>query len=60
MQASQSYIVRVCLKKKYTEHVYVILNMVTVLGRVTIAMVKHHDQKQLGEERVYLTYTFTS
>ena len=27
-----------------------------VLVRVTIAAVKYHDQKQLGEERVYLAY----
>jgi hypothetical protein len=24
---------------------------------VTIAMIKYHDQKQVGEERVYLAYT---
>jgi hypothetical protein len=30
-----------------------------VLVRVTIAMMKHHDQKQLGEEKVYLAYTST-
>ena len=26
---------------------------------VTIAVMKHHDEKQLGEERVNLTYTST-
>ena len=26
----------------------------------TISVMKHHDQKQLGEERVYLTYSSTS
>ena len=25
--------------------------------RVSIAVMKHHDQKQVGEERVYLAYT---
>lgn len=29
-----------------------------VLIRVTIAVLKHHDQKQPGEKRVYLTYMF--
>ena len=29
-----------------------------VLGRVTIAAMKHHDQKQLGEERVYFILQF--
>lgn len=29
------------------------------LTYVTIAVMKHHDQKQSGEERVYLTYTPT-
>ena len=28
-----------------------------VLVRVTIAMMKHHDQKQDGEESIYLAYT---
>jgi hypothetical protein len=32
----------------------------TVLIRVASAMIKHHDQKQLGEERVYLAYTSTA
>ena len=27
---------------------------------VTVAMMRHHDQKQAGEESVYLTYTSTS
>jgi hypothetical protein len=31
-----------------------------VLGRVTIAAMKHHDQKQLGEERVcFVLFCFT-
>jgi hypothetical protein len=25
-----------------------------------IAVMKHHDHKQVGEERVYLAYTFTA
>jgi hypothetical protein len=29
-----------------------------VLVRVTIAVMKHCDQKQLGEERVYFTLEF--
>jgi hypothetical protein len=28
--------------------------------RVTTAVIKHHDQKHLGKERVYLAYTSTS
>lgn len=32
---------------------------VVVLVRVSIAMMKHHDQKQIGEEMVYLAYTST-
>ena len=28
--------------------------------RVTIAVMKHHDQKQAGEERVFLVYTSTA
>ena len=36
------------------------LVMVLVLVRVTIAMMKHHDQNQLGQERGYLAYTLTS
>jgi len=28
-----------------------------ILLRVTIALISHHDQKQIGEERVYLPYT---
>jgi len=29
------------------------------MGRVSLAARKHHDQKQVGEERVYLDYTST-
>ena len=28
-----------------------------VLAKVTVAVVTHYDQKQLGEERVYLTHS---
>jgi hypothetical protein len=28
--------------------------------RVTVVVMKHHDQKQLREERVYLAYTSTA
>jgi hypothetical protein len=28
--------------------------------RVTIAVMKHYDQKQAGEERVFLVYTSTA
>ena len=31
-----------------------------VVFRVAVAEKKHHDQKQLGEERAYLAYTSTS
>lgn len=30
-----------------------------VTARVSVALMKRHDQKQVGEERVYLTYTST-
>jgi hypothetical protein len=30
---------------------------ISILGLLLPAMMKHHDQKQLGEERVYLTHT---
>jgi len=30
-----------------------------VFVSVTIAVVKHNDQKQVGEERVYFAYDFT-
>lgn len=29
-----------------------------ILGRVSTAVVKHHDQKPLGEERVYFSLEF--
>ena len=32
----------------------------SVLDGVTIALMKHHDQKQVGKERVCLAYTSTS
>ena len=32
----------------------------SVLVRVSIAAAKHHDQKQVGEERVYWVHAFTS
>lgn len=31
-----------------------------VLVRVSMAAMKHHDQTQLGEERVYLAYSSAS
>ena len=31
----------------------------SVLVRVTIAVIKHHDQKQLGEQSVYIAYIST-
>lgn len=30
-----------------------------VLVRVTVAVIKHHNQKQLGEEKVYSTHSST-
>jgi hypothetical protein len=30
------------------------------LIRITIAVLMHHDQKQVGEERVVVAYTFSS
>lgn len=30
------------------------------LVRVSTAAMRHHDQKQLGEQRVYLAYIFLS
>lgn len=32
-------------------------NVVSVLVGVPIAVMKHHDPKQLGEEMVYLAYS---
>jgi hypothetical protein len=32
----------------------------SVLVRVPIAVIKHHDQKQVGEEKVYSAYAFIS
>lgn len=29
----------------------------SVLVKVTVAVMKHHDQKQVGEDRVHLAYT---
>lgn len=34
--------------------------MTPVIVKVTIALIKHHQQKQLVEERIYLAYAFTS
>jgi hypothetical protein len=39
---------------------YFCIFFVSTCLRLTIATVKHHDQKQVGEERVYLAYTSTS
>lgn len=33
------------------------VNEITVLVKASIAVMKHHDQKQLGEERAYFTYS---
>ena len=35
-------------------------HVVSVLVRVIIAAMKHHDQSKFGEERVYLAYTSIS
>jgi hypothetical protein len=32
----------------------------SALSKLTIAVMKHHNQKQLEEQRVYLAYTSTS
>ena len=32
----------------------------SALSKLTIAVMKHHNQKQVGEERAYLAYTSTS
>ena len=32
---------------------------IIVLVRITVAVLEHHDEKQIGEERVYLGYTST-
>lgn len=37
----------------------VMIVLLCVLVTVTIAVLKHHDQKQVGKERVYLIYTST-
>ena len=31
-----------------------------VLGNIPITVIKHHEQKQFGEERVYLAYRLSS
>ena len=36
------------------------IGQVAVLVWVTVAVMKHHNQKQDGKERVYLAYTSTS
>ena len=36
------------------------MKYLTILVKVTLAVTKHHGQKQLREERVYLAYTSTS
>jgi hypothetical protein len=37
-----------------------LVRLLTILVRVIVAMMKNHDQKEIGEERVYLAYTSTS
>lgn len=38
--------------------VFLLFSLVdSILGKVTIAMIFHHDQKPLEEESVYLAYT---
>ena len=37
-----------------------IVNMASVLVRVSLAIEKHHNQKQVGKESVYLASTFIS
>ena len=37
-----------------------VTDLMRVLVRVPVAVMKHHDQKQTGEARVYLAYTSTS
>lgn len=34
--------------------------MLSILPRVSIALAKHHDPKQLGEERLFWAYSSTS
>ena len=47
--------VNICQIKKTTS-----LDKSFILSlRVSIAAMKHHDQKQVGEERVHLAYTST-
>lgn len=36
------------------------LSLPTVLVRVVIAMMKHHDKKHIRKQRVYLYYSFSS
>ena len=47
--------------KHYVVGIYMkIISPSSVLVRITIAMMKHHGQKQVGEERVSLTHTSIS
>ena len=36
------------------------MKKISILVRETIAVVNHHDQKYVGEERIYLAFTSTS
>ena len=33
--------------------------MLLILAKVSVAAIKHHDQKQVVEERIYSAYTCT-
>jgi hypothetical protein len=46
--------------KRHCGSLQISFQCVFVLVRVTIAVMKYCDQKQVGEERVYLAYTSTS
>ena len=39
---------------------YPLPHFLHILVWVTITVIKHHEQKQVGEEKVYLAYVFTS
>jgi hypothetical protein len=44
--------------QSHLSHFLLVIN-VHILVRVSIAVMKHHDQKQVREERVHLAYTST-
>ena len=51
----QGYTEHSNLEIDFTDYIYIYIFLV----RVIITVMKHDDQKQVGEKRVYLAYTST-